>query len=122
MATAANQHDILLAFTRFLFVFTDFPLVVAPVYSCCTRIHFCSLVFVRILLMFTHVLLVFTRIYRCSPTCALLIFIGVRSHVLYSCSLVFLFVWCFRLDHFTEHSSFNSNRYECLYCHNWAGF
>ena len=58
-----SQRSILLASTRCLFVFTDSPLVVARVYSCCTGIHWCSNIFIRVLLMFTHVLLMF---YSCS--------------------------------------------------------
>ena len=57
-----SQHSILLASTRCLFVFTDFPLVVARLHSCCTGIHWCSThvysCFIRVLLMFTHALLV----------------------------------------------------------------
>ena len=70
-----------------LVVYSQVLTRVVPIFP---PVHFYLFVFYSFLLVFyscsTRVLLVFTCVYWCSP-------------VLCSCSLVFILVWCFRLDH-----------------------
>ena len=96
--------------------------------------HSCSLVFIHVPLefvsfdscssVFTHVLVVFIRVHPCSTLfywCSLVFihvnqfsFVFIRRHW---CSFMFhsrSFVWCFRLDQWLLHCTYDVNTAECI--------